>query len=238
MAIEGPAYGIVVAAGRSERMGGVDKVITDLVGRPLIVWTLAAFRSCPEVEGVVVVAAPDGVSRMRDLVREWHFRNVINVVPGGDQRQDSVRAGLEAANGAAIVAVHDGARPLITPELISRGIALARESGAAIAAVPSRDTVKQADGNPPVIRATHARSSIWLAQTPQVFERDLLLRAHEQAASNATDDAALVEALGHDVRIYEGSAENIKITTREDLLIAETLLRARFDENARDSGIR
>jgi 2-C-methyl-D-erythritol 4-phosphate cytidylyltransferase len=241
MAIEGPAYGIVVAAGRSERMGGVDKVLTELVGRPLIAWTLAAFRSCPDVEGVVVVAAPKRVERMRDLVREWRFQNVINVVPGGEQRQDSVRAGIEAANGAAIVAVHDGARPLVTPELIARGIELARESGAAIAAVPARDTVKQAEGEPPVIRATHDRTSIWLAQTPQVFERSLLQRAHEQAASaahNATDDAALVEALGHEVRIYEGSAQNIKITTHDDLLIAETLLRARFEENARNGAAR
>ena len=241
MATEGPAYGIVVAAGRSERMGGIDKVLTELVGRPLIAWTLAAFRECPAVEGVVVVAAPERVERMRDLVQEWRFRNVINVVPGGEQRQDSVRAGIEAANGAAIVAVHDGARPLVTSGLIARGIELARESGAAIAAVPARDTVKQAEGDPPVIRATHDRASIWLAQTPQVFDRALLQRAHEQAessAQHATDDAALVEALGHDVRIYEGSAQNIKVTTREDLLIAETLLRARFEENARDGGTR
>jgi 2-C-methyl-D-erythritol 4-phosphate cytidylyltransferase len=235
MAIEGPAYGIVVAAGRSERMGGVDKLLTELVGRPLIAWTLAAFRACPDIEGVVVVAAHDRIERMRNLVQEWRFRNVINVVPGGAERQASVRAGLEAANGAAIVAVHDGARPLVTPELISQGVALARESGAAIAAMPARDTVKQADGDPPVIRATHDRAAIWLAQTPQVFERALLVRAHEQAASSAvyaTDDAAVVEALGHEVRVYEGSAQNIKITTRDDLLIAETLLRARFDENA------
>jgi 2-C-methyl-D-erythritol 4-phosphate cytidylyltransferase len=236
MATEGPAYGIVVAAGRSERMGGVDKVLTELVGRPLIAWTLAAFRSCPGVEGVVVVAAPERVERVRDLVAEWRFRNVINVVPGGERRQDSVRAGIEAANGAAIVAIHDGARPLVTPELISRGIELARECGAAIAAVPARDTVKQAEGDPPVIRATHDRASIWLAQTPQVFDRELLMRAHEEAGSNATDDAALVEALGHNVLIYEGSAQNIKITTPEDLLIAETLLRARFEETARAPG--
>jgi 2-C-methyl-D-erythritol 4-phosphate cytidylyltransferase len=232
MTIEGPAYGIVVAAGRSERMGGVDKVFTELVGRPLIAWTLTAFRDCPDVEGVVIAAAPASVPRMRDLAAEWRFANVINVVAGGEQRQDSVRAALDAADGAAIVAVHDAARPLVTPALISEGVALAREHGAAVCATPARDTIKEAGGDPPFVQATHERSRIWLAQTPQVFERALLVRAHESATAAATDDAALVEALGHHVRIYDGGANNIKITTRDDLLIAETLLRARFEQNA------
>ena len=231
MTIDGPAYGIIVAAGRSERMNGVDKVFTELVGRPLVAWTLAAFRNTEGVDGVVVVAASENVSRMRDLVAEWRFNNVINVVPGGAQRQDSVRAGIEAADGASIVAVHDAARPLVEAALIARGIALARESGAALCAVPARDTVKEVDGDPPTVRATYDRDRIWLAQTPQVFERALLLRAHREAASAATDHAALVEALGHDVRVYAGDARNIKITTRDDLLIAETLLRRRFEEN-------
>jgi len=233
MAIEGPAYGIVVAAGRSERMGGVDKVFTELVGRPLVAWTLTAFRDCPDIAGVVIAAAPSRVARMRDLAAEWRFANVINVVAGGEQRQDSVRAALEAADGAAIVAVQDAARPLVTPALISQGVALAREHGAAVCATPARDTIKEARGDPPFVRATHDRSRIWQAQTPQVFERSLLLRAHERATGPATDDAALVEALGHDVRLYDGGPNNIKITTRDDLLIAETLLRARFEAGAR-----
>jgi 2-C-methyl-D-erythritol 4-phosphate cytidylyltransferase len=231
MAIDGPAYGIVVAAGRSVRMGGVDKVFTELVGRPLVVWTLAAFRNASAIEGVVVVASPNNVERMRDLVAEWRFTSVINVVPGGEHRQDSVRAGVEAANGARIVAIHDAARPLVTSDLISEGVALAREASAAICAVPARDTVKEVDGDPPVVRATHDRNRVWLAQTPQVFERELLQRAHREATSQATDDAALVEAAGHQVRVYGGDARNIKITTRDDLLIAETLLRRRFEED-------
>lgn len=231
MGIEGPAYGIVVAAGRSERMGGVDKVFTELVGRPLVAWTLAAFKSCDDIEGVVVVAAPERVARMRDLVAEWRFTNVINVVPGGDSRQASVRAGLEAANGAAIVAIHDAARPLVTPELIATGVRVARESGATLCAVASRDTVKEASGEPLTVQTTHDRSRMWLAQTPQVFDRLLLARAHAEASSDMTDDAALVESLGQSVQIYEGDYRNIKITTKDDLLIAETLLRARFDES-------
>jgi 2-C-methyl-D-erythritol 4-phosphate cytidylyltransferase len=231
MTIDGPAYGIVVAAGRSERMNGVDKVFTELVGRPLVAWTLAAFKNVDVIEGVVVVAAPEHVGRMRDLVRDWRFTNVINVVPGGAHRQESVRAGIEAANGATIVAVHDAARPLVTPGLISEGVRIARETGATVCALPSRDTVKEIAGDPPSVRATHDRAHIWLAQTPQVFARDVLLRAHAEAKSNATDDAALVEAIGHEVRVYEGDARNIKITTRDDLLIAETLLRRRFEED-------
>jgi 2-C-methyl-D-erythritol 4-phosphate cytidylyltransferase len=226
--IEGPAYGIVVAAGRSERMGGADKVFVQLVGRPLLAWSLRAFKMCEEIEGVVLVVAPDAVSRAEALVREWRFTNVVDIVPGGVQRQDSVRAGIDAARGAAIVAVHDGARPLVTPDVIERGVALARAYGAAVCASRARDTVKQAGGDPPVVHATLDRATVWFAQTPQVFDRALLLRAHEAAVSAATDDAALVEALGHDVRLYEGAYWNLKVTAPEDLVVAEALLRERL----------
>jgi 2-C-methyl-D-erythritol 4-phosphate cytidylyltransferase len=226
--IEGPAYAVVVAAGRSERMGGADKLFAQLAGRPLLAWTLQAFKNCDAIDGVVLVVAEAALERAEALVREWGFTNVTKVVAGGASRQDSVRAGIDAAEDAAIVAVHDGARPLVTPELISRGVALARESGAAMCAVPSRDTVKQAGGDPPIVSATLDRATAWLAQTPQVFERALLLRAHNAAASPATDDAALVEALGHAVRLYEGTYWNIKVTAPEDLVVAEALLRERL----------
>src|SRR3954453_14738930 len=123
----GPAHGIVVAAGRSERMGGIDKVFAQLMGRPLLAWTLAAFKRCEDIEQVVVVAAADQLERMERFVYEWKFTNVTAVVPGGADRQGSVRAGLGAASGAALVVVHDAARPLVTPSLISEGVALARE---------------------------------------------------------------------------------------------------------------
>jgi 2-C-methyl-D-erythritol 4-phosphate cytidylyltransferase len=225
---EGKAYGIVAAAGRSERMGGIDKVFATLAGRPLLAWTLRAFKNCDAIDGVVLVMAPTSIERAAALVREWRFSKVREIVAGGEERQQSVRAGLEAAAHAEIVAVHDGARALVTPELIARGVALARECGAAACAVRARDTVKETAGDPPVVRATLARSSAWLAQTPQVFARDLLLRAHDEAAASATDDAALVEAIGHDVRLYEGDDANIKVTTPDDLIVAEALLRARL----------
>ena len=112
---QGPAYGIVVAAGRSERMGGIDKVLAPLVGRPLLAWTLSAFKKCDEIDQVVVVASPASLDRVRAFIEEWRFTKVIAVVPGGDTRQQSVRAGIDAAAGAAIVAIHDAARPLVTP---------------------------------------------------------------------------------------------------------------------------
>jgi len=226
--ITGPAWAIVVAAGRSERMGGVDKLFATLAGRPLIVWTLAAFKKCDAIEAIVVVASPHAIDRVRALIREWRFTDVIAVVPGGALRQDSVRAGLDAASDAAIVAVHDGARPLVTPEIIAHGVRLARQRGAALCAVPSRDTVKEVEGDPPVVRSTPERGRMWLAQTPQVFDRALLLRAHAASTAPATDDAALVEALGHPVTVYEGAPANFKVTTPEDLLIADAILHARL----------
>ena len=224
---QGPVVAIVVAAGSSTRMDGMDKVFATLAGRPLIAWTLAAFKKCDDVEGIVIVAAPDRIDRMRAFVHEWRIAKVDAVVPGGATRQDSVRAGIEAAPTAAIVAVHDAARPLVTAQIISAGVVLAREAGAAVCAVRSRDTVKQAD-DAAVITSTLDRDSVWLAQTPQVFDRELLLEAHRRAEATATDDAALVEALGHEVRLYEGYAWNIKVTTPEDLIAAEAVLHDRL----------
>jgi 2-C-methyl-D-erythritol 4-phosphate cytidylyltransferase len=225
----GPAYGIVVAAGRSERMGTTDKLFAPLMGRPMLAWTLAAFKQCPAVDGVVVVALEARLADARGLVDEWRFTNVRAVVPGGARRRDSVRSGVEAAADAAIVAVHDGARPLVTPALIEQGIALARAHGAAACAVRARDTVKESAGDPPIVERTIDRSRTWLAQTPQVFARELLLQAHDAANDDATDDAALVEALGREVRLYEGDPANLKVTAPDDLFIAEALLRARLE---------
>jgi|CXWL01.1.fsa_nt_gi 2-C-methyl-D-erythritol 4-phosphate cytidylyltransferase len=227
----GSVCAIIVAAGRSERMGGVDKVFATLMGRPLLAWTLGAFKRCEAIDAVVIVAAEGSVGRMQAFVQEWRFEaKVTAVVPGGATRQESVRAGLEASDGAAIVVVHDAARPLVTAEIITGGVELARETGAALCAVPVRDTVKQVAGDPPLVVATPDREQLWLAQTPQCFDRALLLEAHEQAISAATDDAALVEAMGRPVSVYEGAWSNFKVTTPEDFIIAEALLRERFEQ--------
>jgi len=221
----GRAVAVIVAAGASTRMDGIDKVFAALAGRPLIAWSLAAFKKCDGIDGIVVVAAPDRLDHMQAFVQEWRITKVDAVVPGGATRQDSVRAGIDAAD-AAIVAVHDAARPLVTPGLISKGVALARDTRAAVAAVRSRDTVKAADDA--VVASTLDREAVWLAQTPQVFDRALLLEAHRRAEATATDDAALVEALGHAVRLYEGDPWNIKVTTPDDLIVVEAVLRERL----------
>ena len=220
---------IIVAAGSSVRMGGVDKLFAELMGRPLLAWTLSAFKRCAVINDIVVVSSSNSIPRLEALVDEWRFASHVSaIIPGGDTRQESVRAGLEAASGAAIVAIHDGARPLVTSELIEQGVALAEKTGAALCAMPAHDTVKVAEGDPPLVQSTLEREMLWLAQTPQSFELSLILEAHRAAEAVATDDAALVEALGRPVTIYPGSPSNIKVTTAEDLLVADVLLRARF----------
>jgi 2-C-methyl-D-erythritol 4-phosphate cytidylyltransferase len=221
-------YGaIIVAAGRSERMGGEDKLWAQLLaadgrGRPLLAYTIEGFQASGPVSNIVLVLAPDSVERGRQLVREYGFDKVSPVVPGGARRRDSVRAGLDALDGCTWIAVHDGARPLVAQALIERGLAAARETGAACCAIRSPDTIKEANGG--FIARTIDRSRLWLAQTPQVFRYDLLAEAHAKSRDDATDDASMVEALGAKVKLFEGTPRNIKVTTPEDLATVQTLL--------------
>lgn len=209
-------------------MSGIDKLWAPVAGadgrrRPLLAYSLAAFEACPAVDRLVLVTANDGLERARALVGDDSFAKVCAVVPGGATRQDSVRTGLEALRRCHWVVVHDGARPLVTEELIERGLEEARETGASCCALPLPDTLKEGDEAQHVVR-TLDRSRLWLAQTPQVFSYDLLLKAHRQAESEATDDAALVEALGVKVRLYRGAPRNLKVTTQDDLALVEALL--------------
>jgi len=214
---------IVAAAGRSLRMGGPDKLFTPLGGRPLLAHTLAAFQDCPAVDRVVLVLAAEGLAQGLALAEEEGFSKVRTVCPGGRRRQDSVREGLEVLGSCAWVVVHDGARPLVTPRLIEEGLAAAQETGAAVCALPAQDTVKRVDARGRVLR-TLDRRRLWLTQTPQVFRYDILRQAHQRSRRPATDDAALVERLGHRVQVYHGSLRNLKVTTPEDLALAEALL--------------
>lgn len=227
---QGDVGAIIVAAGRSERMDGVDKLWIELAdasgrSRPLIAYSISAFAGCPAVQRIVIVTTDDAVDRARSLARDEGWERVCAVVPGGARRQDSVRAGLAALPDAAWVLVHDAARPLVTAALIERSLAEARETGAACCAIAVPDTVKERDERGFAAR-TLDRSRLWLAQTPQTFRRGLLADAHRQAAGDATDDAALVEALGVQVRLCRGSARNLKVTSPEDLAIVQALLRS------------
>jgi len=222
-----PSLGaVIVAAGSGERMGAIDKLFVSLAGRPLLAHALAAFQQCPDVDRIVLVMAEANLERGRELVAAHGFDKVAGFCAGGPRRQDSVRLGMEALGECEWVAVHDGARPLVTPGLIMRTLEAAQETGAAVPAVPLADTIKEA-GPEGLVERTLDRSRLWAAQTPQVFRHDLLLRAHREVTADATDDAAMLEALGLPVKLFPGERTNIKVTTQDDLRLAEALLEAR-----------
>ncbi|MDA8219522.1 MAG: 2-C-methyl-D-erythritol 4-phosphate cytidylyltransferase [Dehalococcoidales bacterium] len=216
---------VIVGAGASTR-AGVDKVFADLAGEPVVAYSLRAFEASPSVDRVVLVLAERNLEQGRELVRRGGWRKVARVCQGGARRQDSVAAGLRQLRDCDWVVIHDAARPLITPELIERGIAEAGVTGGAIAAVPVTDTIKVV-GPDFVILDTPARAALWAVQTPQVFGYRLIVAAYESAQAEVTDDAMLLEQQGHPVRVYPSSPDNIKITLPQDLLLAAVLLERR-----------
>ncbi|MBR2406835.1 MAG: 2-C-methyl-D-erythritol 4-phosphate cytidylyltransferase [Clostridia bacterium] len=214
---------IVVAAGNSTRMG-TNKQLLMLGDRPVIAHTLTAFQNTPAVSEIVLVTRAEDIEALRALAVQYGISKVTAVVAGGVERQDSVANGVAAcSNTAAYFAIHDGARPLATPELITAVIDAAIQHGAAAAAVRVKDTVKVADKNGFIVD-TPDRATLWNVQTPQVFERSLYITALESARVNGlsvTDDCRLAEAAGYPVLLVEGSYANLKITTPEDIRIAE-----------------
>ncbi|MEJ5357676.1 MAG: 2-C-methyl-D-erythritol 4-phosphate cytidylyltransferase [Desulfobacterales bacterium] len=222
-------YALVAAGGRGRRFGGsLAKQYADLGGVPLVVRTLRAFDACDAIDRLVlVVPAKDELWVRERLLPASGLQKPLTLVRGGETRQDSVFAGLCAIpEEDAWVAIHDAVRPIVSASCIAACVARARETGAAIAAVPLRDTLKKAEEGGR-IGATVDREGLWLAQTPQVFRVGLIRAAHEEARRlgiNATDDASLVERRGGTVWIVEGSPFNFKITTVEDLELAAALL--------------
>jgi len=211
-----------VAAGESRRMGGVEKVFALLGGKPVLVRVINTFHRCQSVSQIVVVVSEENVERCRELVAKQGWSKVTEVCPGGRRRQDSVAAGLTRLKHCDWVVIHDGARPLVTEALIERGLAEAMETGAAVAAVPVTDTIKVA-GNDRIVQETLPRDGLWAVQTPQIFRHDIINEAYRQIATEVTDDASLVEQLGYKVKLYMGSYDNIKITTPDDLALAQVL---------------
>ena len=230
------ATAIIAAGGRGRRLGAaVPKQLLDLGGRPMLQWSVDAFLACERISDVIVVGPPEWVGAPPPFLR----RPGIRLVAGGDRRQDSVANGFDAVSATSdIVLVHDAARPFVDSGTIERAIAAAAESGAAVVAVQARDTVKwsPADGSlrelgsvagaPRIVERTMARESVFLAQTPQAFRRGVLAEAVAlgRAGGEGTDEAALAEQAGHRVRIVAGSARNMKVTTAEDLAMAEALV--------------
>ncbi|WP_036371531.1 2-C-methyl-D-erythritol 4-phosphate cytidylyltransferase [Neomoorella thermoacetica] len=219
---------IIAAAGRGRRLGReVNKVFLPLAGKPMLAYSLAVAAASPLVDEIIIVTRPDDIPLCRQVVAGEGAGKVKAIVAGGAERQDSIAEGLKAvARAAEWVAVHDGARPFLTPALLEKTILAARTTGAAIAALPVKETIKQG-GEAGIVAATLDRKGLWSAQTPQVFRREWLVDAYREAAEKgwqATDDAALVERLGYPVKLVPGEETNIKITTPGDLVLAGALL--------------
>jgi 2-C-methyl-D-erythritol 4-phosphate cytidylyltransferase/2-C-methyl-D-erythritol 2,4-cyclodiphosphate synthase len=222
---------VIVAAGRGERLGGVlPKQFLDLAGRSVLQHSVRAFDGRSDVSEMVVVLPAELVARASELIGPTTTR--VSAVAGGRRRQDSVRAGAEALSPAVdVVLVHDAARPFVDGSVVDRVIAAVADTGAAVPAVPARDTVKERDPRTGLVRRTMARQDVWLAQTPQGFRREMLAAVFADGERNvdATDEAALVERAGHAVAIVSGDERNVKITTADDLRVA----RARLSPAAR-----
>jgi 2-C-methyl-D-erythritol 4-phosphate cytidylyltransferase len=227
-------FALIPAAGMGKRMGAaINKQYLALAGKPILAHTLAVFERAPFVDGIVVITPQDEIPYCQEqVVARGGFAKVRQIVAGGAERQHSVLNGLRAMEGVAadgdVVLIHDGVRPFVTEAVLSRAIAVAREDDGALVAVPAKDTIKVvADG---VITATPPRETLWLAQTPQAFRYGVIRAAHEVADAErflGTDDAMLVERLGRRVRVVMGDYRNIKITTPEDMILAEAFLKER-----------
>lgn len=221
---------VVAAAGSGDRLGGdTPKALVELAGRPLIAWSLAALAASRTVERLVIAAPVGCESQLAKLAHQAAPDLPAEVVAGGSSRSQSVANGLGAVGDASVIVVHDAARPLVTADLVDRSVSQLEHWGcdAAIVAARATDTIKEA-GPGGRVSATLERSSLWIVQTPQTFRAEALRKSMEGAElDRAYDDAQLVEAIGGDVRIVEGSRDNLKITTRFDLRVAELLLAER-----------
>ena len=223
------ATAVIVAAGKGERFGDSGKVLANLLDRPVLAWTLDAFEKAASISEIVVVVGEHTRAPIVEMMYTGSWRKISEVVVGGETRQESTAHGVQAVEShAEIIVVHDAARPLILSEQIEQCIQAAREHGGAILAAPLTDTVKRVQDG--IIAETIDRSTLWGAQTPQVFQADLMRQMIEFSQTTigpVTDEASLSEGLGKPVHIVAGDSINLKITHPSDLLIAEALLRAR-----------
>ena len=215
---------VIVAAGSASRMGGIDKVMAPLNGEPMIARTVRAFQNCDAISEIVVVTREDLILPITSLCSGMD--KVQAVVAGGSSRQESVHLGLNALSGKCkLAAIHDGARPLISWQVIDRVVRAANTYGAAAPAIPVKDTIKVVQGG--VVKETPDRASLQAVQTPQVFDFDILrgaLKKAKQDGAQVTDDCSAVERIGLTVKIVEGEERNLKVTTPLDLKIAQLLL--------------
>lgn len=222
---------IVLAAGQGKRMqSNVQKQFLQIDGYPVLYYSMKCFQDSPLIDEIILVTGRESLSYCEEeIVKRYGFSKVTSVTEGGKERYDSVYAGLLQCEGTGYVFIHDGARPFITEDILKRGLEAVKDTGACVVGMPSKDTIKLADQKG-YVKETPDRSCVWTIQTPQIFEYELIRKAHESVRkkdmSGITDDAMVVEQeTGVKVRLSEGSYQNIKITTPEDLLIAEAFLK-------------
>lgn len=237
---------LVPAAGSSRRMDGVNKLLLPLCGAPVLVRSLTSLQLAKRVDEIIVATREEDLEEVSRLCKEYELTKCKKAIVGGDTREESVlRAALEASRNADLFAVHDGARPLVTPELVDRVIETAERYGAAAPAIPLKDTIKRvqsddgaSDRHPLRVERTVSRDVLRAVQTPQVFDANLLkaaLHSGLKEGANLTDDCSAVERIGKTVFLIDGDEENLKITTPTDLLFAEAVLRKRMGGAARDA---
>lgn len=218
---------VIVAAGSSTRMGGVDKIVTDISGKPMILRTVEAFQKNAGIAEIIVVTREDLKVQIEELLKTAGMTKVVQVVSGGKTRAESVNKGLNWCDKkCGLIAIHDGARPLVSQDIISETIAMAAKTGAAVPGIPVRDTIRVVNGGVGV--STPERSKLYAMQTPQIFDADLIRAATVnviQKKVEVTDDCAAVELMGMKVNVVPGSEENLKVTTRLDLAIVNALAR-------------
>ncbi len=218
------AEAVVVAAGRGRRMGGVEKQFLPLGGKPVVYYPLRTLDASPSITGIILVVPPGKVEYARHMIHDLGISKVKKVVEGGEERQDSVMRGLEHVEDG-VVLIHDGVRPFLRVSLVERISREAGRFGAVVPGIPVKDTLKKVEHNE-VIK-TLERGGVYAIQTPQGFDKEILLDAYRKAYKDgfyATDDAGLVERAGYTVRVVEGDALNLKITTKDDIILAGAIL--------------
>ena len=219
------AAAVLVAAGSSSRMNGDDKIFLDLCSRPIIEHSLSVFMNSGLFETTILVLSKNSINLAHDKLSDYLAEGLI-LTTGGARRQDSVSRGLEKIQKASVVAIHDGARPCITQSILEQGLEKVEKTGAAIPVIPITDTVKRLNDIGRV-ETTLPRKNYKFSQTPQFFDLDHIRKAHRKIIKDVTDDASMIEMIGGEVEVFDGDIENLKITTSNDLVIAQNILEAR-----------
>jgi len=221
---------VIPSGGTGVRLkAGQPKPLVELKGKPIFVYTLEAFEQCSLIDSVILVVHKEYQKQFEEAVARYSLGKVKSVIPGGETRSQSVLEGLKQIDpDTDVVVIHDGVRPLIANEMLEEVVRLGSECDAVTTAVPVKPTIKRVNSETNVVEETLNRDLLWEVQTPQVFKKDIIVRAHETAQDiKSTDDASLVERMGVEVKVFLGNYRNIKITTQEDLVMAEALLKAK-----------